>query len=192
MAKHEGQVIATISVIRDGPFGLPTDQVMDLSYFRDKGERLGEVSALAIRPDFRGRSGEVMFYLFKYMVHYSLNYFGLDRFVIVVNPDRITLYESVLLFKPLLRSALKNYAFANDAPAVCATLNLRTAAATWYAAYAGQPNHKSIYHLFFGGFDEAQRRQMCFPDRPFYTVSDPVMIAAPAKVIGLFTWMVSA
>ncbi len=175
VAKHQGQVIATISIIRDGPFGLPTDQVMDLTRFREKGERLGEVSSLAIRPDFRGRSGEVMFYLFKYMVHYSLDYFGLDRFVIVVNPDRITLYESVLCFEPLHRSALKHYAFANDAPAVCATLELRRAADIWHAAYAGQPAHKSIYHLFFGGFSEAERRQMCFPDRPFYTVSDPVM-----------------
>ncbi|MBI5550516.1 MAG: GNAT family N-acetyltransferase [Desulfobacterales bacterium] len=175
VAKHEGQVVATISVIRDGPFGLPTDQVMDLSRFRDKGERLGEVSSLAIRPDFRGRSGEVMFHLFKYMVHYSLDYFGLDRFVIVVNPERITLYESVLCFTPLHRSALKKYAFANDAPAVCATLNLRRAAQTWFAAYADRPAHQSIYHLFFGGFSEAERRQMRFPERPFYTVSDPVM-----------------
>lgn len=175
VAKHQGQVIATISVIRDGPFGLPTDQVMDLSRFREKGERLGEVSSLAIRPDFRGRSGEVMFYLFKYMVHYSLDYFGLDRFVIVVNPERITLYESVLCFEPLHRSALKHYAFANDAPAVAATLELRRAAEIWHAAYADRPAHKSIYQLFFGGFSEAERRQMCFPDRPYFTVSDPVM-----------------
>jgi hypothetical protein len=178
VAKHAGQVIATISVIRDGPFGLPTDQVMDLSRFREKGERLGEVSALAIRPDFRGRSGEVMFYLFKYMVHYSLDYFGLDRFVIVVNPDRITLYESVLCFEPLHRSALKKYAFANDAPAVCATLDLRNADRIWQAAYAGRPDHQSIYHLFFGGFGETERRQMRFPERPFHTVSDPVMSPA--------------
>jgi hypothetical protein len=178
VAKHDNQVVATISVIRDGPFGLPTDQVMDLSCFREKGERLGEVSALAIRPDFRGRSGEVMFHLFKYTVHYSLNYFGLDRFVIVVNPDRITLYESVLCFEPLHRSALKKYAFANDAPAVCATLNLQMAAQTWQAAYAGQPVHRNIHHLFFGGFSEAERRQMRFPERPFYTVSDPVMSPA--------------
>lgn len=175
VAKHEGQVIATISIIRDGSFGMPTDQVMDLSHFRDKGERLGEVSSLAIRPDFRGRSGEVMFYLFKYAVHYSLNYFGLDRFVIVVNPDRITLYESVLLFKPLHRSALKDYAFANNAPAVCASLNLRKAEARWKAAYAGRPDHKNIHHHFFGGFSLAERRQMRFPERPFYTVTDPVM-----------------
>jgi hypothetical protein len=175
VAKHAGQVIGTISVIRDGPFGLPTDQVMDLTRFREKGERLGEVSSLAIRPDFRGRSGEVMFYLFKYMVHYSLDYFGLDRFVIVVNPDRVTLYESLLCFEPLHRSALKHYAFANDAPAVCATLELRRAAEIWHAAYAGVPAYKSIYHLFFGGFSEAERRQMSFPDRPFHTVSDPVM-----------------
>ncbi|MFZ1982781.1 MAG: GNAT family N-acetyltransferase, partial [Desulfatitalea sp.] len=175
VAKHGGQVIATVSVIRDGPFGLPTDQVIDLSRFRDKGERLGEVSSLAIRPDFRGRSGEVMYYLFKYLLRYSVDCFGLDRWVIVVNPDRITLYESVLLFKPMHRSALKTYAFANDAPAVCATFNLRTASARWKEVYAGQPDHKNIHRFYAGGLSLAERRQMRFPERPFYTVTDPVM-----------------
>ena len=174
-ARCQGQIIATVSIIRDGHFGLPADAVMDLSRYRGRNERLGEVSSLAIKPEFRGRSGEVMFYLFKYLYHYSRTYFGLDRFVIVVNPNRITLYESIILFKPLHRSAIKSYGFANNAPAVCATLNLIKAPQRWRQAYEGKPLNKNIYRFFTDPFRRDEREQMHFPERPFFTAMDPVM-----------------
>ena len=175
VARAQGQIVATVSIIRDGHFGLPADGVVDLSPFRKRNERLGEVSSLAIKPEFRGRSGEVMFYLFKYLYHYSKALFGLDRFVIVVNPNRITLYESVILFVPLHRSAIKNYGFANNAPAVAATLDLRSAPQRWRRAYDHMPPNKNIYRFFTAPFSQKEKRQMRFPERPFYTVMDPVM-----------------
>jgi len=175
VAKHNGKVIGTISIIRDGAFGLPVDKVVDLKPFRDKGERLGEVSSLAIRPDFRGRSGLVMFYMFKYIVHYSLYYFGVDRFVIVVNPSRRALYESLLVFSPLRRKVVSSYQFANNAPGLCMTLNLRRADEIWGAAYSKMADRKNLHRFFFGGFSPAEREQMRFPERRFHTIEDPVM-----------------
>lgn len=175
VARVRGEVVATVSIIRDGHFGLPADSVVDLSSYRGNYERLGEVSSLAIKPDFRGRSGEVMFYLFKYLYHYSTKYFGLDRFVIVVNPNRITLYESIILFVPLHRSAIKTYGFANNAPAVCATLDLQTAPQRWRKAYESKPAKKNIYRFFTDPLSRKEKRQMRFPERPFFTAMDPVM-----------------
>lgn len=175
VAKWHEQVIATISVIRDGSFGLPADAVVDLSVFRNRGQRIGEVSSLAIKPEFRGRSGELMFHLFKYMLHYSMKYFGLDRFIIVVHPNRITLYESILAFELLRRETVKSYRFANNAPGVCATLNLTALAETFRQIYAGKPAHKNIYLFFFGGFSPTEKKQMRFPERMYHTAMDPVM-----------------
>lgn len=175
VAKHKAEVIATITIIRDGPFGIPADAVIDLSSYRNEGVRLGEVSSLAIHPRFRGRSGEIMFHLFKYMLHYSMYYFGLDRFIIVVNPNRITLYESVLAFERLRPDIVQSYPFANNAPGVCATLDLVSLDDTIRKIYEGRPESKNIYRFFFGGYSPNEKRQFHFPERPFFTAADPVM-----------------
>lgn len=175
LAKCKEEVVATITVIRDGPFGLPADAVADFSDFRARGERLGEVSSLAINPRFRGRSGEVMFHLFKYMLHYSMYYFGLDRFVIVVNPDRITLYESILAFERIPAATVRAYSFANNAPGVCATLDLIHLEQNFQRLYAGRPRHCNIHQFFFGPYSLAEKRRFRFPERRYYTAMDPVM-----------------
>ncbi|MCJ8498983.1 N-acyl amino acid synthase FeeM domain-containing protein [Desulfatitalea alkaliphila] len=175
LAKCKEEVVATISVIRDGPFGLPADAVADFSGCRARGERLGEVSSLAINPRFRGRSGEVMFHLFKYMLHYSMYFFGLDRFVIVVNPNRITLYESILAFKRIPAATVRTYSFANNAPGVCATLDLMHLEQNFQRIYAGRPQRRNIYQFFFGPYSLAEKRQFRFPERRYYTAMDPVM-----------------
>ncbi len=175
VAKHEGKVIGTISIIRDSVFGLPVDNVVNLKAYREKGERLGEVSSLAIRPDYRGNSGVILFFMFKYIVHYSLHYFGIDRFVIVVNPSRRALYQSLLTFTPLKRKVVSSYQFANNAPGLCMTLNLKKADEIWGAVYRGMPEQKNLHHFFFGGFSPAQRERMHFPERQYHTVEDPVM-----------------
>jgi hypothetical protein len=175
LAKCHGEVVATITVIRDGPFGLPSDAVVDLSSFRHAGERLGEVSSLAISPQFRGRSGEVMFHLFKYMLHYSMYYFGLERFIIVVNPNRISLYESILTFEKLPTGAVRTYDFANGAPGVCATLDLVHLEDTFRRVYGGRPVGRNVHHFFFGPYGPSEFLQFRFPDRPYHAVFDPVM-----------------
>lgn len=175
VAKYKKEVVATISVIRDGPFGIPADAVIDLNPYRSEGMRLGEVSSLAIHPEFRGRSGEIMFHLFKYMLHYSMYYFGLDRFIIVVNPNRISLYESILSFERLRPDIVETYAFANNAPGVCATLDLITLDHTFRKIYGAKPERKNIHRFFFGEYSLNEKRQFRFPERPYFTAVDPVM-----------------
>ena len=55
VALQEGQAIASIRLIVDGPLGLPLDQRADLSSLRHSKERLGEVSRLACLPEHRDR-----------------------------------------------------------------------------------------------------------------------------------------
>jgi hypothetical protein len=178
VAKRAAEVVATISVIRDGPFGLPSDTVVDLSGFRDQGLRLGEVSSLAIKPQFRGHSGELLFHLFKFMLHYSMYYFGLDRFIIVVNPNRISLYESILAFERLQPTIVESYAFANNAPGVCATLDLTQLEKTFQRIYGGRPHRKNVHRFFFGDYSLMEKQRFRFPERDYHAALDPVMSPA--------------
>lgn len=175
VAKFEGNVIGTVSVIRDGLLGMPVDKVVDLTSFRRQGLSMGEVSSLAIKPEYRGHSGTIMFYLFKYIVGYSLNHFGVDNFLIVVNPSRRALYESLLMFEPLKGAKLKSYQFANNAPGICMRLNLKTLDQTWGKAYRGLPAAKNLYRFFFEPLGQTETQQLRYPERPFYTAEDPVM-----------------
>ncbi len=57
VAVQEGKVIATMSIIRDSPIGLPMDKIFDLSVLRKNGEILCELSGLAIHPRYRAKGG---------------------------------------------------------------------------------------------------------------------------------------
>ncbi len=89
VAKWEGQVIGTLSLIRDNPFGLPIEKIFDVSSRRSNGRRLAEVSSLAIDPRFRGQSSQALFPLFLFVYQYAKFYFGTHEFVISVNPSLV-------------------------------------------------------------------------------------------------------
>jgi hypothetical protein len=56
-AKWDGQVIGTISMIREGVFGFPLQSVFNLGQVRSKTGKIAEISALAIDPRFRPLAG---------------------------------------------------------------------------------------------------------------------------------------
>jgi hypothetical protein len=52
-AKWDGQVVGTISMIREGVFGFPLQSVFNLSGLRSRSGNIAEISALAIAPDLQ-------------------------------------------------------------------------------------------------------------------------------------------
>lgn len=65
VAKRNKEVIATISIIRDGIFGIPAQDLVNLTRFRVPGKRMAEVSSLAMRNDLQGQYSCVMFVSYK-------------------------------------------------------------------------------------------------------------------------------
>jgi len=175
VAKRNKEVIATISIIRDGIFGIPAQDLVDLTRFRVPGKRMAEVSSLAMRNDLQGQSSGVMFYLTKYLIKYSRECFGVDRFIIAVHPKRIPLYEGIFLFVPLHKRQIKGYGFANNAPAIIATQNLETAEARFKQIYGATPLHRNLYEFLFRTFSTREKACMEFPKRKYVSISDPVM-----------------
>jgi hypothetical protein len=170
-AKWDGQVVGTLSLIRESPFGFPLQQIFDLDDVRAKGGALAEVSALAIHPKFRNTGGTILFPLMKFMYEYCHQYFDTRHLLIAVNPSRIELYESLLGFTRLTANVVDEYDFANGAPAVGATLDLEMAPASLKRMYAGKGARKNLYHFFM----EQMLPNIQFPSRRYYTTSDPVL-----------------
>ncbi len=170
-AKFDGQVVGTLSLIRESVFGFPLQAIFDLKAVRARGGKIAEVSALAVHPDFRKTGGAILFPLMKFMYEYCTTFFDTRHLVIAVNPNRIEMYESLLLFKRLSESKVDNYDFANGAPAVGATLDLRSAPRKYKDLYDKKPRRKNLYDYFV----RTELPNIQLPQRRYHTTNDPVM-----------------
>ena len=170
-AKWDGQVVGTLSMIREGVFGFPLQSVFDLGPLRSHAGKIAEVSALAIDPRFRKTGGGILFPLMKFMSTYCLEYFDTRHVVIAVNPNKIEMYESLLLFERLQSQVVENYDFVNGAPAVGAALDLSQAAARFQQIYGHKRLRKDLGRYLFN----SQLPNIVAPKRRFHTTNDPVL-----------------
>ena len=170
-AKFDGQVVGTMSLIRESVFGFPLQRIFDLKAVRARGGKIAEVSALAVHPDFRKTGGTILFPLMKFMYEYCTTFFDTRHLVIAVHPNRIEMYESLLHFKRLAENKVDNYDFANGAPAVGATLDLRRAPKKYKSTYDKKPKRKNLYDYFV----RTRLPNINLPQRRYHTTNDPVM-----------------
>ena len=170
-AKVDGQVVGTLSIVREGVFGFPMQSVFDLSSVRAKEGRIAEISALAIHPRWRKTGGSILFPLMKFMYGYCTRYFDTRHLVIAVNPAHIEMYESVLFFRRLTQTVVDHYDFVNGAPAVGATLDLHEAPTLFEAAYGHKPGRRNLHKFFV----HTELPAIQYPPRPWHISNDPVL-----------------
>jgi GNAT superfamily N-acetyltransferase len=173
-AKFDGEVVGTLSLIRDSAFGFPLQSAFDLAKVRARQGNIAEVSALAIHPKFRRTGGAILFPLMKFMYEYCTTFFDTRHLIIAVNPNRIEMYESLLLFRRLSAQTVENYDFANGAPAVGAWLDLRHAPERFEEVYGNKPLYRNLHHYFtIHKLDNIR-----LPVRRYYVTNDPILTPA--------------
>ena len=170
-AKYDGQVVGTISLVRESALGVPLQRIFDLSAVREKEGHIAEVSALAVHRKFRKTGGSILFPLMKFMYEYCTTFFDTRHLVIAVNPSHIEMYESLLFFKRLTANMVENYDFVNGAPAIGASLDLKEALGTFKRYYASKPARRNLYAYF----TQVKLPNIQFPSRRFFTTNDPVL-----------------
>ena len=170
-AKFDGEVVGTLSLIRESVFGFPLQAIFDLKQIRARGGKIAEVSALAVHPDFRKTGGAILFPLMKFMYEYCTTCFDTRHLVIAVHPTRIEMYESLLFFKRLAENKVDNYDFANGAPAVGASLDLQRAPRKYKQTYDKKKRRKNLYDYFV----RTKLPNIHLPQRRYHTTNDPVM-----------------
>ena len=173
-AKLDGEVVGTLSIVRDGVFGVPMQTAFDISAVRGKPGQIAEISALAIHPRCRKTGGTILFPLMKFMYEYCTRYFDTRHLLIAVNPSKIEMYESLLFFQRLDAQEIAEYDFANGAPAVGATLDLKEALSLFERAYAHKSDRRNLHKYFV----HTQLQAIQFPRRPWHLSNDPVMTPA--------------
>lgn len=170
-AKYDGQVVGTISLIRESALGFPLQRIFDLTSVREKEGYIAEVSALAVHRKFRKTGGSILFPLMKFMYEYCTTFFDTRHLVIAVNPSHIEMYESLLFFRRLTANMVESYDFVNGAPAIGATLDLKEALETFRKHYSSKPPRRNLYAYF----TQVKLPNIQFPNRRFFTTNDPVL-----------------
>ncbi|NOT80372.1 MAG: hypothetical protein HOP07_15365 [Bacteriovoracaceae bacterium] len=171
IAVLDGKVIATISVFRMGPFGIPASKVFNVKSLLESGVRFAEISSLTLDEEYRNDNREIIFGILKYLYEYTTKYFGIEMKLIVIKPFRRYFYESLLLFKSLENKVVKNYSFSNGATVIAEFLDLKSQKARYKEIYSSYPDEKNLYKYFC----EKEIANFEFPERPFNMISDPVM-----------------
>ncbi len=170
-AQYDGEVVGTISLIRDGVFGFPVQQAFDLHGLRQQDGQIAEASALAVSSAFRQYGGMTVFPLMKFMYEYCTKYFDTRHLVIAVHPKHVKFYESVLFVHRLQEKVVERYDFVNGAPAVAGSVDLFQAAELMRQAYAGKPRHRSLAAYFL----DLDLPNIQWPSRRYHITNDPVM-----------------
>ncbi|WP_394780928.1 hypothetical protein [Undibacterium sp.] len=170
-AKYNGEVVGTLSLIRESAMGFPLQNVFDLTEVRKHEGNIAEVSALAVHRRFRKTGGSILFPLMKFMYDYCTTFFDTRHLVIAVNPNHIEMYESLLFFKRLTAQPVKNYDFVNGAPAVGAWLDLKYIPGIMKKHYGSRPPNRNLYEYFI----RLKMPNIELPLRRYYTTNDPVL-----------------
>jgi hypothetical protein len=180
VAKWDGQVIGTLSLIRDNAFGLPLEKAFDIDDRRFNGRRLAEVSSLAVDPKYRGHINKALFPLFRFVYQYAKHCFGIHEFVIAVNPTMVDLYLGFICFERL-KAKPRPYSFVKGAPAVGLYLNFETAPERWKKTFAHLPDTAN-FHKYWSEIPTTPLNRM--PKRRYHSSSDPIL--TPRLLVDFF------
>ncbi|MBC7711784.1 MAG: PilZ domain-containing protein [Rhizobacter sp.] len=115
---EKGEVIGTVSLIKDTSLMLPADSIFnnEVTELRKKENRqIVEVSALAIHPSYRHESHSLQFLLNKYLYIYTRDFLKANTLLIVVHPRAAYFYNGLLFFKAV--GKIISYEFVKGAPA---------------------------------------------------------------------------
>lgn len=170
IAIKEGEVLATVSLIKSSPLGLPCELAYDLTFIKKKRARIAEISALAVHPQFSRQQGVLLWPLLKFMLTYTRRHFPADYFTMVVTPKWFDFYSATWFFRPFLQTKI-SYAYVKGTTATGGFVKISHLETLAEMQYQKLPLENNFYHYMY----ELDFPCFQFPERPFLTVNDPVM-----------------
>jgi hypothetical protein len=128
LAELRGQVISTVSLVRDGDLELPMESLFpeEVAARRAAGARLAEVSCLADRRQGTARFFGLFCELSRLMAQLA-HATDVDELVVVVNPRHAPLYRRYMAFEQV--GDVREYDVVGGFPAVPLSLNFAKAKA---------------------------------------------------------------
>lgn len=139
VAIEGGKVTGTLSLVKDGPFGVPMQKAYhhEVQQVRDEGRTLAEVGALCVANGKRGTG--VPFLLYKAMWLAARRLLNIDDLVIAVHPSVADLYCATLQFERI--GPVREYPMlSRSASALALRLRLRESEDQFRAKWGHLPH----------------------------------------------------
>jgi hypothetical protein len=127
IAKFQGEVISTLSLVRDGELGLPLEDIYgeEVASRRAAGVKLAEVSCLADRRESPRRFFDLFCDMSRLMAQVARTQ-GVDELLVAVHPRHAAIYGRYMAFEPM--GDRRDYPTVCGSPAVALSLNFDRAA----------------------------------------------------------------
>jgi hypothetical protein len=124
VAKDRGEVVCTMSLVRDAGLGLPMEAIYkrEIGQRRRRGIRLAEVSCLADDREGEAGSFSVLSRLMALTAQCAVRR-EVGQLVIAVHPRHAAFYQRFIAFEPIGEE--KTYAAVRNKPAVALVLDLK-------------------------------------------------------------------
>lgn len=124
MATVHGQPACTVSLVRDGDWGLPMESLFDeeVAWRREQGIACAEASCLADRREKQARSFPLVARLMSFTIQCA-EYRGIDQLLIAVHPRHSKFYQRFLGFHQITTDE-RAYEAVCDNPAVALALDI--------------------------------------------------------------------
>ncbi len=169
IAKINGEIVGTVSVIRENPLGLPLDESVDTGFYRKPGWQIAEVTSLAVTREWRGQ-GQILFPLLKFVYEYAAKFLKVDVFQIATALDKEDFFRALLFFEPITEAVFRD-PLINGTPVTPLYLDLGHAKAQFKRAY-GSRGPQGDLHSYFTGLELPTFR---FPERKLNHALDPML-----------------
>ncbi len=145
VALWNGEIVGSLTAIKDSSFGLPMDEIFDLSKLRQANRTIAEISGLSILQRFASHRTEIMFPMIKHMMKFVREYLLVDTTVIAINPRITAFFDKVLLYEKLDSRTVEHYNFVNGAPAEGRVVDLHQWSTRLRRAFGINPPERNVY-----------------------------------------------
>ena len=177
-ATLRGEVVSTISLVRDGELGLPMEEVYpdEVARRRKAGVRLAEVSCLADRRQGIARFFDLFRELSRLMAQLA-DKSGVDELLVVVHPRHAPVYRRYMVFEQI--GEQREYPTVERNPGVALSLNFAKALLErpkkWHEFF-GQPYPDDVLQPCpISSVDQAYFRSLLEPPRVRRRSADSVV-----------------
>lgn len=179
VAAERDKIIGTISTIKDSKIGLPADKFQPgiMKRLRGNGERIAELTALAVDKSASEHYRTLVLFLYKFVQQHTFYYAGMDRFIATVTPKHAVFYESVCCFERL--SSTSNYSYVKLAVQFVAQ-HLVLAHKHYSDRYETDPADRNNFYRFLL-VDE--HPNLLFPDKKLLRRSREIDWVSQARLI---------
>lgn len=146
VAKHQEQVIGTISLVLDGVLGLPIQEVacVDVGQFDKKS--LSEITNFAIHPDWRSNHS-LFFHLTKFYFMLANDYLNLDYTFIATIPEAADIYCALFGFHSF-DNKVHSFDYVAGTQGKIMYLNVKETPQFFRRIFSRKKLSKNLFHFF--------------------------------------------